>query len=152
MIRKAVVTDIEPILVIWKNIRKIDDCLAIPYRSDLLKNIQENRFYVEEQEGSVIGFCGFKIMKRKKIIKIINLSVKPEFRGKHIATRLVEYVFEITKELGLPYFVECKKGAENNTFWAKYGKLVGVKKCKTMDVLLIKLSYDKVKKGIGEKR
>ena len=140
MIRLATLKDVDDILVLWKNTLKLDGrCLAIPFRSGIEDLVNKQQFYVYIENEKIIGFGGFKVMKRKNVIKIVNLCVDVQHRKKNIGIKIVKTLIEKASKFELKFVVECQEGAGNNTFWLKYGKQIGVKECKTMNVKIVLL-------------
>lgn len=147
MIRVANLKDIDIILYIWKNTLKSDGkCLAIPFRTGIEDLIKKQQFYVYIEEDKIIGFGGFKIMKKKNIIKIVNLCVDINNRKNNIGIKIVKFLIEKASKFNLKFIVECQDGAENNSFWLKYGKQIGLKECKTMKVKIILLDDNLIRR------
>lgn len=110
--------DIKEIRELWKQ-GKPD--LGIPFTSGLKKLIDSNRFFCTKNEnGKIVSFCGYKIMKRNPEIRICHLLVSIEERNKHIATEYIKHIVKETNHLNLPLVVHCRDGADNNSFYEKY--------------------------------
>lgn len=138
----ATENDIEQIKKLWK---KQGDVLGIPYNNTIIELIRNKAlFCIKDENRNVIAFCGYKIMKRKKIAKIVHLVVAEEHRRRKLGVLLVWYIFNILAPKKLPIVAECKSGADNNYFYDKIGRLVATKQCKTMDVRLYVLDYEKI--------
>jgi N-acetylglutamate synthase-like GNAT family acetyltransferase len=140
MIRYAEENDLNKILNIWKETLKLDGrCLAIPFKDPLLKSISNREFFVFEENNEIVAFGGYKVLKKKNIVKIINICVKPEKRGNGLSKKILRAIYSKIKDLNLKKIVECQEGATNNTFWVKFGRQIAIKKCKTMNVKIILL-------------
>lgn len=147
MIRVANLNDIDSIIAIWKNTLKTDGkCLAIPFRTGIQELITKRQFYVYIEDDRVVGFGGFKLMKRKMVIKIVNLCVDINHRKKNIGIKILKTLIEKASKLNLKFIVECQEGADNNTFWLKYGKQIALKTCKTMNVKIILLDDNLIRR------
>lgn len=147
MIRLATLKDVDCILELWKKTLKSDGrCLAIPFRSGIEELVKKQQFYVFIQDETIIAFGGYKVMKRKNVIKILNVCVDENHRKKNIGIKIVKHLIEKASKYGLKFIVECQEGADNNSFWLKYGKEIGVKKCKTMNVKVILLDDNLIRR------
>lgn len=63
--------------------------ISIPINNPFSKNV----VYIEN--GEIIGFLNYSIMYEKA--EINNIMVEKEYRGRHIATKMMEYVVEKCK-------------------------------------------------------
>ena len=140
MIRLAKESDIDEILIIWKETIKQDGrCLAIPFKSSILDLVKKKQFFVFDESGKIVAFGGYKNCKRKGVNKVVNLCVSKDSRGKGVSKKILKAIYNCIKDNGQKTIVECQEGAENNTFWAKFGRQVALKQCKTMNVKIILL-------------
>ena len=140
--------DIEQIKKLWK---KQGDVLGIPYNNTIIELIRNKALYcIKDENENVVAFCGYKIMKRTKVAKIVHLVVAEEHRRKKLGVSLVWYLYNILIPKKLPVVIECKDGADNNYFYDKIGRLITTKHCKTMDVRLYVLDYNKITAVKGE--
>lgn len=126
-IELCTMNDVQEIRKLWK-LSKQD--LGIPFTKELQGLIDKNHFFcTKNNDGKIVSFCGYKIMKRNPEIRICHLFVCPEERNKHIATKYIEHIVEETKSLDLPLIAHCRDGADNNSFYEKY-------KLKDYDILI----------------
>lgn len=147
MIRVATLKDVDEIIALWKITLKSDGrCLAIPFRTGIDDLVKKQQFFVYVVDDKIIAFGGYKIMKRKNVIKIVNLCVDEKYRKNSIGIKIVKFLIEKTSNLGLRYIVECQEGAGNNTFWLKYGRQIALKECKTMNVKIILLDDNLIRR------
>lgn len=136
-IDKLTKEDIPDILTLWK---EQGDVLGIPFRSTINKLINNGTFLCIRNKKELIAMCGYNIMKRCPEIRITKLCVRKSYRNRGLATALIRHILNITSNLKLDVYAECKDGAENNNFYDKFGNVVSVKECKTMRVRKYKLN------------
>lgn len=120
MIRFATLDDYSNITKLYN---KNSKNLGRYFKNDLIERIENNRFYVYILDDLIVGFCSYDIMKRNPSIQINYLCTNADYRGKHIATDLINKIIEDTKHLNLYYYAECLDGLDNNSFYDKIGKL-----------------------------
>ena len=101
------------ILKIWK---AQGDVFGIPFKSEVDELIKKNQFICMKEKNNIIGICAYKITR--KGLKICHLWTAKRYRGQHIATKLMAFI--IKNNEGIDLLVNCKDGAENNTFYDKY--------------------------------
>ncbi|MBD3389506.1 GNAT family N-acetyltransferase [Candidatus Micrarchaeota archaeon] len=62
---------------------------------EVKKNLGAGMVYVAEEKGKIIGFADGKVQEDKAYGRILHFFVKKEYRGRGIATKLLE---ELKKE------------------------------------------------------
>ncbi len=87
MIRRATKKDIEFIYILGsmlhENYRKVNDL-------EVLMNEKYFKFFVAEEEKKIVGFLN--VTELYETVDIIDLFVLPEYRRKHFASRLINYM------------------------------------------------------------
>lgn len=137
MIKLAKIEDLETILKLYNQNSK---ALGRYFKNDIIQAINDNQWFINIENEKIVGFCSYEIKKRLQRIVITDLCVDKDYRNKHIATNLINAIYENTKHLKLPYYIECLEGLENNTFYPKIGgKLEHVKQHETYNVLVFRL-------------
>ena len=94
MIRKAIQTDLPAIKKIIDDAAKIHRIL--PRSKKEIKQVIES-FFVNEENGKIIGCCGLEIYN-KKIAEIRSLVVMEGYREKGIGKKLIEACLKKAKE------------------------------------------------------
>lgn len=123
--------DIPQILELWKRDK---ETLGIPFRKTIFDLLNNKAFFGIKQDGNLIAMCGYKVMKRNPSIRITKLCVDENYRMRGIALRLIGFIKDITKDMDLKMYAECKEGAENNSFYDHIGTLHHTEERKTMTV------------------
>lgn len=77
----------------WRKARHIDDDVRI----------QSDGVYVAEVDGQIIGFITSRVDVEAGVGLIPNISFTPEYRGRGIGRRMIEFVLQRFRELGLTY-------------------------------------------------
>lgn len=121
--------NMEQVVKLYKENR---DTLGIPFNRVFEELAVDEKFVVAlNDEGNVIGFCGFKYKPRKRYYEIEHLCVSSECRNNHIALKLLQYHlnFNYINNLGqsllpvkpryIPVVAYAVDGKENNTFYDK---------------------------------
>ncbi|MBD3398358.1 GNAT family N-acetyltransferase [Candidatus Micrarchaeota archaeon] len=101
-IRKAEEKDAE-------EIRKLLEGYPVPM-GEVKKNIAAGTAYLAEREGNIVGFADGKIQGEGKDAygRILHFLVKKEFRGRGIATELLEMLKKEFRNRGIERVsVEC---------------------------------------------
>ena len=86
--------------------------------------------------------CGYRIMKRNPSIRIVKLCVQKEYRNNGYATMMIKKIIELLDNVDLPIYIECKDGAENNSFYDKIAYFERIEDRKTMKVKFYKLNRE----------
>lgn len=140
MIRLATMQDLENVLKLYNQNGK---CLGRYFKADIIQAITDNQWYVDCENDKIVAFCSYEIKTRLKKIVITDLCVDKDYRNQHRAVNLINVIHKDTEHLGLPYFIECLKGLENNTFYPKIGGvLVETKVHEKYSVLVFQLFGD----------
>lgn len=96
-----------------KHIPYIKDILAAIYEASKVKGnsiVMRNPDYlaVKMKEGKAVialcgddfaGFCYIECWQNEEFVANSGLIVKPEFRGQHLATRIKEKIFEVSRTM-----------------------------------------------------
>lgn len=72
------------------------ECFSTPWSENALSEELENenaRFFVAENENEVLGYCGMHIVFGE--CYITNVAVKEKYRGRGIATALMNKLYEV---------------------------------------------------------
>jgi GNAT superfamily N-acetyltransferase len=144
-ITEAVMEDLEPLIKIWN---KNNSVLGRYFKTDLIQQVEEKRLLVAKlEDGTLIGFCGMILKKKKFVLEIDGICILEEYRGCGIGKAFIERL----KTYGRPIELECVDGAENNKFYDRVGKLVGTRMSKSGTMKLrqyrIDNGYKTVKKA-----
>lgn len=112
------ITDENQIISIWRPFTKE---LGIPYRDYIKECIDNDAFFCYKVDGHVAGIVCYYEYKRKKEIAVESLIVLPEYRGQHIATKLINHVYKenesLIKTLGYAFVTEAQDGLPNNNVY-----------------------------------
>lgn len=134
----------------WKELMKIwrinqkDGVFGIPFKKDLEPMIKEKRFVCIKNNDEIIGLCGCQIMKRNPSLKIKHLWVSTEHRKKGFAIYMINFFIRQYKIR--PIIVDCKDGAQNNTFYDKFSlQPYSIRSTKTMRIRQYILDENKIK-------
>ena len=119
IIEYATMNDKNDILKLWKEKENVKN-LSIPWNEKVDKFLNEKRMFCIKQNGEIIAFGGFTVMKRFPEIRIEHLCVNKEYRNKRLATAIMKRIVEEVKDIDLPIIITCRDGAENNTFYEKF--------------------------------
>lgn len=111
-------TDVELIVKLWKPYTKE---LGIPYRDYIQECIDRFGFYAYMVDGHIAGIITYWEYPRKKELAAEALIVFPEYRGQHIATKLIHHVYKqaesLIKTLGYTFVIEGQDGLPNNAVY-----------------------------------
>ncbi len=77
----------------WRKARHIDE--------DLASN--SGGFFVAEQEGQIVGYISTVLDREAGKGRIPNLAVAPEFRGRGLGRRLIEWALDYFRGEGMSY-------------------------------------------------
>ena len=116
--------NIEQVEKLYKQNR---DTLGIPFNRIFSEMLEDKNFLVmEDENGYVVGFCGFKYKKKYGYYEIEHLCVDPKFRNKHVAMTLLQFQILLHYNNGVnklflaPAVVAyAVDGADNNSFYDK---------------------------------
>ena len=133
------IEDIPKIKILWKENR---ENLDIPFNKALEELIEKESFLGLFDNNNLIGMCGYRIMKRNPSIRIVKLCVQKEYRNNGYATMMIKKIIELLNNVDLPIYIECKDGAENNSFYDKIAYFERIEDRKTMKVKFYKLNRE----------
>ena len=133
------IEDIPKIKILWKENR---ENLGIPFNKTLEELIEKESFLGLFDNNNLIGMCGYRIMKRNPSIRIVKLCVQKEYRNNGYATMMIKKIIELLNNVDLPIYIECKDGAENNSFYDKIAHFERIEDRKTMKVRFYKLNRE----------
>ena len=130
------------IMKIWK---AQGDIFGIPYNSEIDGLIKKEQFICMKENNQIIAICAYK--KNKNLIKICHLWVAKKYRKKHIAIKLIASIIE--KNIDCDFYVTCKSGAENNTFYDKFKlKEPSIEHRLTIDIRKYYLDKNKIMESV----
>ena len=133
------IEDIPKIKILWKENR---ENLGIPFNKTLEELIEKESFLGLFDNNNLIGMCGYRIMKRNPSIRIVKLCVQKEYRNNGYATMMIKKIIELLNNVDLQIYIECKDGAENNSFYDKIAYFERTEDRKTMKVRFYKLNRE----------
>ena len=133
------IEDIPKIKILWKENR---ENLGIPFNKTLEELIEKESFLGLFDNNNLIGMCDYRIMKRNPSIRIVKLCVQKEYRNNGYATMMIKKIIELLDNVDLPIYIECKDGAENNSFYDKIAYFERIEDRKTMKVRFYKLNRE----------
>ncbi|MCW1300972.1 MAG: GNAT family N-acetyltransferase [Candidatus Nanoarchaeia archaeon] len=110
MIREARKEDVNSILQIINESNRKSFSQVIPKEyfrqpiltlEDLLQDFEKMKFLVYEENGLPIGVAGFYVKPEEGVCRIRWFSVHPEYQGRGIGSKMMEFLQNEAKKLGL---------------------------------------------------
>ena len=89
-IRRAVMKDIPELIVIVKGVSSIEDYPNEYNKNYFVKMLKRNIVLSAEIDDKIVGFAEFEWDKHAKRVFLESVAVAKKFRGKGIASRLLE--------------------------------------------------------------
>lgn len=143
---------------------EIDDCLklykesgegalGIPFKRSFYAIIDTESFYGAFDDEKLIGTIGWYQLKRSKAYYITKLCVDNQYKGNGVGSLLLGYAMGkiVTDFKNSPHifdfpdiYAEAVVGANNNSFYEKFGKIAYTKHCKTRDLYIYKFGEGEV--------
>lgn len=108
-IEYATMEDKSGVLKIWKDKENAKN-LSIPFNAKVDKYLNEKRMFCIKNDGEIIAFGGFSIMKRNPEIRIEHLCVDKKYRNQHLAVSIMKRIVDEVKDINLPLIITCRDG------------------------------------------
>lgn len=140
----------------------IDDCIKLQriennkknmapaFRQEFEKMVANKRLYIYIDKDELVGCIAYKYKKKNRVLEIYHFVVKECKRGKGIGKKLLSYLYNELKKYKLPIVVRCRRGAENNKLYLKYGDIKKITKGKDIDILTIYLNKKRMEELYAE--
>lgn len=136
----------EVVKSLWKSEQV---ALGIPYMSDIQDYIDSNALYCIRDNGKIVAYCTYYVMKTKPVVRIEALVVAPEYRGKGYSKQLIYKCYlennNLIDKLGYSFQAESKEGVPNNTFYDRISTNMTSSQKKTCVIRTYDLDVDKIK-------
>lgn len=115
------ITDIKLIMKLWNTEAQN---LGAPYYKDVQQRIDDNSIFVYKVGDEIAGMVSYWIYNRKKEVAVESLIVFPKFRGQHISTKMIKYVYEQTSGLietiGYAFTLDSNKASPSHKYHEHY--------------------------------
>lgn len=126
MVRLATVTDAEQLNLLNKEFNGPGETTLVHIRASLCDNKQEV-VIVDEEDGALVGFVCVQLKKsfcyEVVTAELTEVYVKPAYRKKGIASRMIFFAEEYCRNHFPVYKFELLTGRKNKVAQAVYGKL-----------------------------
>ncbi len=130
-IRKAIMKDIPDLIAIVRGVKSIEDYPGEYNRNYFIKMLKGHFVLSAELNGKILGFAEFEMDKHAKRVFLESIAIAKEFRGRGIASKLLEEVELFAKNKGLKlismlvrdwntdmnYLVKKKKYRKSDNFY-----------------------------------
>lgn len=136
----------DAVKTLWKSEQK---ALGIPYMSDIVDYINSKALYCIRDNGKIVAYCTYYVMRTKPIVRIEALIVAPEYRGKGYSKQLIYKCYKendnLIEKLGYSFQAESKEGVANNTFYDKISVNMTRSQKKTCVIRTYELDTQKIR-------